>query len=146
MTLIIILIAINAFLAGESWGHNRSLKLLFFGMFFGVFVLLYFIIKWFYKSFIKMRKWTIRFFGLKGSWSWAKRQMMNGKMVRCKHWTGALKFRIDNKHNTLLECCISISSKKPTYGNEFWNTSTHFLKYEDFTDYEVFEWEEGDND
>mgnify|MGYP003412225069 FL=1 len=88
-----------------------------------------------------MKKWLIRNLGLKGSWSWAKKQMLNGKMVRCKHWTGALKLKIDNPENQLLQCCFWRDKRKvvePFYN--LWETSNHFLSYEDNTDYEVFEW------
>lgn len=29
-----------------------------------------------------MKNWIIRTFGLKGSWKWAKKQMLNGEIVR----------------------------------------------------------------
>ena len=44
-----------------------------------------------------MKNWIIITFGLKGSWKWAKKQMMQGKMVRCKHWSGALKYRVSHE-------------------------------------------------
>ena len=87
-----------------------------------------------------MKNWFIKNLGLKGSWKWAKKQMMNGKMVRCKHWSGALKLRIDSPENTLLQSCFWRENKEPENGTKLWETSNHFLSYEDFTDYEVFEW------
>ena len=88
-----------------------------------------------------MKKWLIRNLGLKGSWSWAKKQMLNGKMVRCKHWTGALKLKIDNPENQLLQCCFWRDKRKAVGPpHKLWETSNHFLNYEDNTDYEVFEW------
>jgi hypothetical protein len=83
-----------------------------------------------------MKKWIIRTFGLKGSWKWAKRQMLKGKMVRCKHWSGALKYKIDSPENGLMLSDYSRSIMQCE-----WRSSNHHLKYEDFTDYEVFYWD-----
>lgn len=77
-----------------------------------------------------MKKWIIKTFGLKGSWKWAKKQMMNGKIVRCKHWHGSLKLSIDDPQNTLL---MNTFAHFPQ--NSDWESSTHFLNYEDYTDY-----------
>ena len=82
-----------------------------------------------------MKNWIIRKFGLKGSWTWAKKQMMQGKIVRCKHWTGVIKLRIDSKENTLLQCCFW----RDWDGFQLWDTSNHHLSWENFTDYEIFD-------
>lgn len=98
-----------------------------------------------------MKNWIIRTFGLKGSWKWAKKQMMQGKMVRCKHWSGALKYRLspemvsdvygqNPKPSTLLQANFTRENKQLENGKPLWETSNHHLSYEDFTDYEVFEW------
>jgi hypothetical protein len=80
-----------------------------------------------------MKKWIIRNFGLKGSWKWAKKQMMKGEIVRCKHWSGTLKLAIDDPENTrLMNTHVRFPRK------EDWTTSNHFLTYEDFTDYVIF--------
>lgn len=76
---------------------------------------------------------VIRTLGLEGSWTWAKEQLYKGKMVRCKHWSGTLKYRIDSSDNTLLQCTYS---KEQPYK---WETSNHFLTNELFTDYVVVE-------
>lgn len=77
--------------------------------------------------------WITITFGLRGSWKWAKRQMMKGHIVRCKHWSGTLKLKIDSKENTLL---LQTHTK---YNSAFskWETSNHFLSYENFTDYVI---------
>lgn len=101
---------------------------------------------------LKFRKWIIITFGLKGSWKWAKRQMINGHIVRCKHWTGALKYRVSPefeygidsrkpKPSTLLQANFTRSNKPTENGQPLWNTSNHHLSYEDFIDYEVFHWD-----
>ncbi len=87
-----------------------------------------------------MKNWIIRTFGLKGSWKWAKKQMLNGKIVRCEHWSGTLKLRVDSKENTLLQCCFWRKNEEPKNGTKLWETSNHHLSYENYTDYVVFEW------
>ena len=32
----------------------------------------------------KINDWVIRTFGLRGSWSWAKKQMLNGAIIKRK--------------------------------------------------------------
>lgn len=86
-----------------------------------------------------MKKFLIRKLGLKCSWSWAKKQMLKGKIVRCKHWRGSLRLKIDSKENTLLQRCFWKENRLPENGTKLWETSNHFLSYEDFTDYEVVE-------
>lgn len=86
-----------------------------------------------------MRKIIIRAFGLKGSWKWAKKQMLKGKVVRCKHWSGALKLRIDDPENRLLQACYCRITSEYSRELALWETSNHHLGYEDFTDYEVVE-------
>jgi len=86
-----------------------------------------------------MKNLVIRTFGLKGSWKWAKKQMLKGEMVRCKHWAGALKYRI-NHESTLLQANFTRANKQLENGQPLWETSNHHLSYEDFTDYEIFKW------
>lgn len=87
-----------------------------------------------------MKSYIIRLFGLKGSWAWAKKQMMNGKIVRCSHWAGTLKLRIDSKENTLLQSNFTRKPEPLHSRDKLWETSNHHLSYENYTDYEVFEW------
>lgn len=99
-----------------------------------------------------MKKWIIKTFGLKGSWKWAKKQMMKGKIVRCKQWSGALKYRVSleteygidgktPKASSLLQANFTRTNKGLPKSQPLWETSNHHLSYEDFTDYEIFEWE-----
>ena len=78
------------------------------------------------------------FLGLKGSWKWAKKQMLKGKVVRSKSWRGALKLRIDNPENKLLQMTHWESFQEPPHG-KLWETAAHFLNEEDLTDYEIVE-------
>ena len=87
-----------------------------------------------------MKDLIIRTFGLKGSWKWAKKQMLNGKIVRCKHWSGALKLRIDSKENKLLQANFTRTPEPIHKGGRLWETSNWHISYEDYTDYEIFEW------
>lgn len=42
---------------------------------------------------MKILSLIIRFFGLKGSWKWAVKEMKNGNLVTMKSVSGALKYR-----------------------------------------------------
>jgi hypothetical protein len=79
-----------------------------------------------------MKKWFVINLGLKGSWKWAKKQMLNGHIVRCKHWSGSLKLCIDDNENTRLLCTFD-----KDYDQLKWESSTHFLSYEEYIDYEI---------
>jgi len=79
----------------------------------------------------------IRMFGLKGSWKWAKAQMMKGCIVRCRHWSGTLILKIDEPDNALLK--MGFFKRNESNRALKWETSNHFLSYEDFTDYEIWE-------
>jgi hypothetical protein len=83
-----------------------------------------------------MKNKLIRILGLKGSWSWAKKQMMQGKIVYCKHWNGCIKLKIDDKNNTLLQHCFWREGLVKRL--QRWETSNHHLTWENFTDYQVF--------
>lgn len=76
----------------------------------------------------------IRFFGLKGSWSWAKKQLLKGEIVRCKHWSGALKYRVTDQG--MIEMHFG-----RTENHSKWERANHFLSYKNFIDYEVFKWD-----
>jgi hypothetical protein len=84
------------------------------------------------KNIYSFKNRAIRFFRLKGSWYWAKKQMLKGKKVRCSHWSGALVLRIDSPENQLLQANFHRVNR-----DEKWETSNHHLSYELFTDYEV---------
>lgn len=50
----------------------------------------------------KINDWVIRTFGLRGSWSWAKKQMLNGAIIKRKATIGTYKITVDNDKNRLL--------------------------------------------
>jgi hypothetical protein len=45
----------------------------------------------------KINNWVIRTFGLRGSWSWAKKQMLNGAIIKRKATTGTYKIAGDDE-------------------------------------------------
>lgn len=49
-------------------------------------------------------------------------------MVRCRHWSGTLMLKVDSAKNGLL---------LRSYGHGKWETSSHHIGYEDFTDYYI---------
>lgn len=84
-----------------------------------------------------MKKKIIRFFGLKGSWSWAKNQMLKGHIVRCKHFTGSLKYKIDSPENRLLLCTFQRENKQLQNGAPIWEAANFHFSVEEHIDYEV---------
>lgn len=76
-------------------------------------------------------------FALKGTWKWAKKQMRKGKIIRGKHYTGTLKYKIDDSENQLLLCDFSRNEE-----NCKWETSNWHLNMDLYTDYYVFDWSE----
>jgi len=50
----------------------------------------------------KVKLFWIRFLGLKGSWKWAKSQMLRGHIVRYM-CSGTVKYKIDSANNGLLK-------------------------------------------
>ena len=75
-----------------------------------------------------MKNWIIRTFRLKGSWTWAKKQMMQGYEVKCKSWRGYFKLRIDNPFNTLL--MSNLFPYDPEQPNKKWEVSYYHISNE----------------
>ena len=80
---------------------------------------------------MNIKNTLIRFFGLKGSWSWAKRQMKKGKIIRAKHWTGSMKIKIDHPSNPIL---LATWDRSHPYK---WERCPHSLNDENAIDYET---------
>lgn len=64
----------------------------------------------------KINDWVIKTFGLRGSWSWAKKQMLNGAIIKRKATAGTYKIAIDNDKNRLLVATWGSSRSKPCMG------------------------------
>lgn len=63
----------------------------------------------------KINDWVIKTFGLRGSWSWAKKQMLNGAIIKRKATTGTYKIAIDNDKNRLLVATWGHLDQNPVY-------------------------------
>lgn len=75
-------------------------------------------------------KWLIRFFGLKGSWRWACRQMQKGNTVYRTTDSGAAKYRLDDEYQARIEWSFTDS----LIGAK-WENANIFLK-----DFECISW------
>lgn len=75
----------------------------------------------------KINDWVIRTFGLRGSWSWAKKQMLNGAIIKRKATIGTYKIAIDNDKNKLLVATWDHLDQSPV-----WERCPHSLLWEDF--------------
>ena len=79
-----------------------------------------------------MIKWIIRFFGLKGSWSWACRQMDKGFIVYRTTDTGSAKYRLDCEGQRRIEWAFTYDVTNTTV----WEDAKIFL-----SDFECTEWD-----
>lgn len=68
----------------------------------------------------KINNWVIRTFGLRGSWSWAKKQMLNGAIIKRKATTGTYKIAIDDDKNRLLVATWDHLDQSPVWENGKW--------------------------
>lgn len=75
----------------------------------------------------KINDWVIKTFGLRGSWSWAKKQMLNGAIIKRKATTGTYKIAIDNDKNRLLVATWGHLDQNPV-----WERCPHSLLGENF--------------
>lgn len=80
----------------------------------------------------KINDWVIRTFGLRGSWSWAKKQMLNGAIIKRKATIGTYKIAIDNDKNKLL-----VATWDHLDQSSVWERCPHSLLDEDAVDYFV---------
>lgn len=67
----------------------------------------------------KINDWVIKTFGLRGSWSWAKKQMLNGAIIKRKATTGTYKIAIDNDKNRLLVATWGHLDQNPVWERMF---------------------------
>lgn len=82
-----------------------------------------------------MYKWMVRLLGLKGSWSWAVRQMKKGHIVRQKSATGVVRYKLDSIENGRI--IFSFPKRSDSMGlYAKWDSANIFLK--DFT---AIDWE-----
>ena len=82
--------------------------------------------------FKKLKHYLIKTLGLRGSWKWAKKQMMFGGIIKRESWIGSRKLAIDNPQNKLLLVTHDHLDKKPV-----WERAMYHLSDEDHIDYYV---------
>lgn len=76
----------------------------------------------------KINDWVIKTFGLRGSWSWAKKQMLNGAIIKRKATTGTYKIAIVKRGENFgiklvkvlpgIHKCILRIAEKDIFGHE----------------------------
>ena len=76
-----------------------------------------------------MDRIIIRFFGLKGSWKWACRQMDKGHIIKQKSATGSVKYKLDHESQRRI-----VWSFYPPKDNR-WENANIFL-----SDFEATDW------
>ena len=76
----------------------------------------------------------IRFFGLKGSWKWAVKQIKKGEIVRPSSATGTGKYKLDHENQGRI--CWNFSKVLTSYDK--WESANIFLKDFDRTDWKLF--------
>ncbi len=84
----------------------------------------------------KIRNSIIRFFGLKGSFQWAVKQMKAGKIVKRRSTAGAVKYRLSTDEQNRLQWDFHRKENDAQWENAYF-----FVSCMEATDYFVFEWE-----
>jgi hypothetical protein len=79
-----------------------------------------------------MKNWLVRIFGLRGSWSWACKQMEAGKIIRPRSATGSLKYKLDNENQRRI---LWTHKDKPELHDSGWECAYIFL-----SDFEATDW------
>lgn len=82
-----------------------------------------------------MKRFFTIFFGLKGSWRWACRQMETGRIVRSKSSTGTVRYKLDNENQGRILWAFP-SRNDPRGVNEEWENANIF-----FSDFKKIDWE-----
>lgn len=76
----------------------------------------------------------VKFFGLKGSWKWACKQMLCGKIVYRKTDTGSAKYKLDTENQGRI--CWHFTSNP--ISSDIWETAYIFLSDFNCTDWEIW--------
>ena len=83
-----------------------------------------------------MKKWIIRFLGLKGSWKWAYKQMKEGKIVFRISDTGAAKYKLDNENQQRIMWTFT---HHPSLKDKDWQNAYVFLDMFNNTNWVIFD-------
>lgn len=78
----------------------------------------------------KLKDKIISFLGLKGSWSWACKQMDKGEIVRPANATGTVKYKLDSENQRRIMWCFNRD-----YDELNWSSANIFL-----SDFENTNW------
>lgn len=89
-----------------------------------------------------MINWIIRFFGLKGSWMWACRQMDAGNIIRPASASGGIKYRLDPEAQRRIQWTFH---RFPTE-NRDWESAKIFLSDFEDTDWALWQQEPTEED
>lgn len=74
----------------------------------------------------------VRFFGFRGSWKWACRQMKRGSVVRPRSATGTVKYRLDDEGQQRLQWTFDRDAAMAK-----WENANFFLRDQESTDWEI---------
>jgi hypothetical protein len=80
-----------------------------------------------------MKKFIIIFFGLKGSWKWACKQLDKGKIIRPESATGTIKFKLDDENQRRIVYTLDRDIKTAKWAN-----ANIFLSDFESTDWVIF--------
>ena len=78
---------------------------------------------------------VVRFFGLKGSWKWAVKEMKNGKLLVRTCVTGAIKYRLSTDGQNRLECDFHRKESEAK-----WENANFFISDMEATDWGIYNW------
>lgn len=77
----------------------------------------------------------VRFFGLKGSWKWAVKEMKKGKLLVRASVTGSVKYRLSVDGQNRLECDFHRKESEVK-----WENANFFISNMIATDWVVYNW------
>ena len=83
-----------------------------------------------------LKNHIIRVFGLKGSWSWACRQMDKGSIVYGSTWSGTVKYKLDKENQRRIVWSFRKNLKDPKWENyplPAWESANIFLNDFEYT-------------
>lgn len=78
---------------------------------------------------------VVRFFGLKGSWKWAVKEMKNGKLLVRTSVTGAVKYRLSTDEQSRLEWDFNRKESEVK-----WENANFFISDMMATDWVIYNW------
>jgi protein involved in temperature-dependent protein secretion len=86
----------------------------------------------------KIKKFLIKFFGLRGSWSWAVRQMKKGHIVYPKYVTGCVKYRFSIDGQDRIQWSFQRDETRVLLTESVWENANIFYSDFDYTEWGIF--------